>query len=116
MHGVVDSKFGEFFNGAHAVAIEDININCTKINNFACYIPIFSERIITVWNGLAFTDFKFLDRFKNSILATEFTDHLKCFSSFHFIVHILTFRGQLLVHLNALLSASSVFNHASYVK
>jgi len=34
-----------------------------------------------VWNGLAedFTVFKSLARSKNSILATDFTAHLKCF-------------------------------------
>jgi len=41
----------------------------------------FSERVITVWNGLAedVTDCRSLAGFKNSILATDFTAHLKCF-------------------------------------
>ena len=41
----------------------------------------FSKRVVTVWNGLAedFTDFRPYTHFKNSILTTDFTAHLKCF-------------------------------------
>jgi len=36
------------------------------------------------------SDFRSLARFKNGVLATDFTPHLKCFSSlFYFIVHML---------------------------
>ena len=45
------------------------------------FLYIITERVITAWNGLAIgTDFRSLARYKNSILATDFTAHLKCFS------------------------------------
>jgi len=51
-----------------------------KSTNTRVRSEFFSERAITAWNGLATgTDFRSFARFKNCILATDFTAHLKCF-------------------------------------
>jgi len=76
-----------------------------------------------------FTDFRSLARFKDSILSTDFTAHLKCFQLlFHFTEHIpaifilyVLICGQLLVHLYAMLSGYAAYvkcfiNHAAYGK
>ena len=99
------------------MALEDTHRNCIKINKYTrVRSEFFSERVITVWNGLTedITVFKSLARSKNSILATDFTAHLKCFRSyFIFCAYTCYFKcnfcGQLSVHLYALLSG-----HAAY--
>ena len=56
---------------------------CNRADHYIIHVldlNFFSERVITAWNGLAVgTDFRSLARFKNSILATDFTARLKCF-------------------------------------
>jgi len=102
------------------VALKDTSTNCIKITSMRVRSEFFSERVITVWNGLAVgTDFRSLARFNNIILATDFALHPKCFSSYFillfiyllFSLHMYIIHGQLLLHLYSLLSC-----HAAYVK
>jgi len=79
---VVDLIFGEFFEWSQRCGTRGCKYNQYKNQQVRVLDQnyFFSERVITVWNGLAedFTDFRSLALFKNSILATDFTAHLKC--------------------------------------
>ena len=79
--GMVDLKFDEFFEWSPRCGTRGHKYKLyKKSTNTRVRSEFFSERVITAWNGLAVgTDFRSLARFKNSILATDFTAHLKCF-------------------------------------
>jgi len=76
-------NFDDFFNGIHAVVLEDrtwIQV-VQKINTLACQINLFSERVINVWNDMPAdtADFASLTNFKKSVMRVDNTAHLKCF-------------------------------------
>ena len=79
---MVDLKFDEFFEWSPRCGTRGDKYKLFKKSTTTrVRSEFFSERVIAVWNGLSEddTDFASLARFKNSILAADFTANLTCF-------------------------------------